>query len=943
MGDSLDGALQEQIAVAGMYENWFLEYASYVILERAVPAVEDGLKPVQRRILHALKEMDDGRFNKVANVIGQTMQYHPHGDASINDAIVNLGQKELLFDCQGNWGDVRTGDGAAAARYIEVRLSKFANEVVFNNQTTHWQLSYDGRKREPITLPIKFPLLLAQGVEGIAVGLATKIMPHNFCELIQGSIDLLNNKKVELYPDFLTGGMMDASTYNDGLRGGRIRIRAKIEEFDKRTLLIKEIPFTTTTTSLIDSIIKANDSGKIKIKKVIDNTAKDVEIQIQLAPGISPDVTIDALYAFTDCEISISPNACVIIEDKPHFVGVAEILRVSTNQTVDLLKEELEIRKGELMERLLFSSLEKIFIENRIYRNIEECETFELVIETVDIGLEPYKKQFYREITEEDILKLLEIRIKRISKFDSFKADESMRKLEEELAEVENHLANLIRYAIDYFKNLLQKYGKGKERKTEIKNFNTITATVVAAANQKLYVNRTDGFIGYSLKKDEFVMDCSDIDDIIIFRLDGTCIVTKVQEKVFVGKDIIYCSVFKKNDDRKVFNLVYLDAKSGVSYVKRFKVTSVTRDREYRLVGSHAKSKITYFSANDNGEAEVIQLNLTANCTAKIKQFDYDFAKLAIKGRESLGNMLTKYPVRKITQKSAGVSTLGGVNIWYDPTIGRLNRDQHGDHIGNFEPSDYILAIYRSGNYELTNFELTNRYPAEDILYLKKFNPKAIVSGIYFDGVNKTHFIKRFKLETSTIDKKFLFISDHKASKLLSVTDNYSPNVQIKHKPDGKTNEVIILPISEIVEVRGWKAIGSKLNYPKLVDALFIETEVKAEEEAETNFSDEDHEAADVKNLSGSIMPDSENGNIANEKETEEEMNGSENTAAENTSEDENLSEAKAALEKVQDEIPLIINSPVNSEIDDIPFEIKNTDPEHLPKDSNNGDQLGLF
>ncbi len=943
MGDSLDGALQEQIAVAGMYENWFLEYASYVILERAVPAVEDGLKPVQRRILHALKEMDDGRFNKVANVIGQTMQYHPHGDASINDAIVNLGQKELLFDCQGNWGDVRTGDGAAAARYIEVRLSKFANDVVFNNQTTHWQLSYDGRKREPITLPIKFPLLLAQGVEGIAVGLATKIMPHNFCELIQGSIDLLNNKKVELYPDFLTGGMMDASTYNDGLRGGRIRIRAKIEEFDKKTLLIKEIPYTTTTTSLIDSIIKANDSGKIKIKKVIDNTAKDVEIQVQLAPGISPDVTIDALYAFTDCEISISPNACVIIEDKPHFVGVAEILRVSTNQTVDLLKEELEIRRGELMERLLFSSLEKIFIENRIYRNIEECETFELVIETVDKGLEPYKKQFYREITEEDILKLLEIRIKRISKFDSFKADESMRKLEEELAEVENHLANLIRYAIDYFKNLLQKYGKGKERKTEIKNFNTITATVVAAANQKLYVNRTDGFIGYSLKKDEFVMDCSDIDDIIIFRLDGTCIVTKVQEKVFVGKDIIYCSVFKKNDDRKVFNLVYLDAKSGVSYVKRFKVTSVTRDREYKLVGNHAKSKITYFSANDNGEAEVIQLNLTANCTAKIKQFDYDFAKLAIKGRESLGNMLTKFPVRKITQKSAGVSTLGGVNIWYDPTIGRLNRDQHGDHIGNFEPSDYILAIYRSGNYELTNFELTNRYPAEDILYLKKFNPKAIVSGIYFDGANKTHFIKRFKLETSTIDKKFLFISDHKASKLLSVTDNYSPNVQIKHKPDGKTNEVIILPISEIVEVRGWKAIGSKLNYPKLVEALFIETEEKAEEEAEPNLPDEEHEVADVKNLPVRIKPDSENGIMDNEIETEEARNESGNSSAENTSEDENLSKAKTALEKAQDEIPLIINRPANSDIDDIPFEIKNTDPEHLPKDSNNGEQLGLF
>ncbi|MFM6938621.1 MAG: DNA gyrase/topoisomerase IV subunit A, partial [Aquirufa sp.] len=484
MSETTEGALQNQIAVAGMYENWFLEYASYVILERAVPAVEDGLKPVQRRILHALKEMDDGRFNKVANVIGQTMQYHPHGDASINDALVNLGQKDLLFDCQGNWGDNRTGDSAAAARYIEVRLSKFANDVVFNNQTTRWQLSYDGRKKEPITLPIKFPLLLAQGVEGIAVGLATKIMPHNFCEIIQASIDLLNNKKVILYPDFQLGGMIDVSNYNDGLRGGRIRVRAKIEEFDKKTLLIKEIPFGTTTTSLIDSIIKANDTGKIKIKKVIDNTAKDVEIQIQLAPGISPDVTIDALYAFTDCEVSISPNACVIVDEKPQFIGIAEILRVSTDQTVDLLKQELEIRRNELMERLLFSSLEKIFIENRIYRNIEECETFESVIEMVDKGLEPYKEDFYREIVEEDILRLLEIRIKRISKFDSFKADEAMKRLQDELAEVEDNLANLIRYAIDYFKHLLQKYGKGRERKTEIKSFNTITATVVAQANQ---------------------------------------------------------------------------------------------------------------------------------------------------------------------------------------------------------------------------------------------------------------------------------------------------------------------------------------------------------------------------------------------------------------------------------------------------------------------------
>jgi topoisomerase-4 subunit A len=917
MSDQIEGELQNQIAVAGMYENWFLEYASYVILERAVPAVGDGLKPVQRRILHALKEMDDGRFNKVANVIGQTMQYHPHGDASINDALVNLGQKELLFDCQGNWGDNRTGDSAAAARYIEVRLSKFANDVVFNDQTTNWQLSYDGRKKEPITLPIKFPLLLAQGVEGIAVGLATKIMPHNFCEILQASIDLLNNKKVELLPDFQFGGLMDASNYNDGLRGGRIRVRARIEELDKKTLIIKEIPYTTTTTSLIDSIIKANDTGKIKIKKVIDNTAKEVEIQIQLAPGISPDVTIDALYAFTDCEVSISPNACVIVEDKPHFIGIAEILKVSTSQTVDLLKQELEIRKNELMERLLFSSLEKIFIENRIYRQIEECETFELVIETVDKGLDPFKKDFYREITEEDILRLLEIRIKRISKFDSFKADELMKRLLEELAEVEDNLANLVRYAINYFKNLLQKYGKGRERKTEIQGFNTISATVVAAANQKLYVNRADGFIGYSLKKDEYVMDCSDIDDIIVFRQNGTCVVTKIQEKVFVGKDVLYVSVFKKNDDRKVYNLVYADGKSGVSYIKRFKVTSVTRDREYRVVGADAKSKITYFSANENGEAEVISISLTANCTAKIKQFDYDFAKLAIKGRESLGNVLTKYPVRKIIQKSAGVSTLGGVDIWYDPTIGRLNRDQHGDYIGNFQPTDLILSIYKSGNYELTNFELTNRYPAEEILYLKLFNLNGIISAIYYDGSNKSHFIKRFKIETSTIDKKFLFISDHKASNLLAASDNYSPNVQIKHKPDGKTNEILLVPIDELVELRGWKAIGSKLNYTKLVDIEFIETEAQSPEPVAIQIVE--HVAV--------IEPE---------------------TIIEVTMEEGSDSDITNELEVIPtvdvEDIPLTIKGEVlTNEIEDIPLEIKNYSTDSIPKEANKGEQLGLF
>ena len=916
MSETTEGALQNQIAVAGMYENWFLEYASYVILERAVPAVEDGLKPVQRRILHALKEMDDGRFNKVANVIGQTMQYHPHGDASINDALVNLGQKDLLFDCQGNWGDNRTGDSAAAARYIEVRLSKFANDVVFNNQTTRWQLSYDGRKKEPITLPIKFPLLLAQGVEGIAVGLATKIMPHNFCEIIQASIDLLNNKKVTLYPDFQLGGMIDVSNYNDGLRGGRIRVRAKIEEFDKKTLLIKEIPFGTTTTSLIDSIIKANDTGKIKIKKVIDNTAKDVEIQIQLAPGISPDVTIDALYAFTDCEVSISPNACVIVDEKPQFIGIAEILRVSTDQTVDLLKQELEIRRGELMERLLFSSLEKIFIENRIYRDIEECETFESVIEMVDKGLEPYKKDFYREIVEEDILRLLEIRIKRISKFDSFKADEAMKRLQDELAEVEDNLANLIRYAIDYFKNLLQKYGKGRERKTEIKSFNTITATVVAQANQKLYVNREDGFIGYGLKKDEFVMDCSDIDDIIVFRQNGTCVVTKVQEKVFVGKDILYVSVFKKNDDRKVYNLVYFDGKTGISYVKRFKVTSVTRDREYRIVSQDNKSKITYFSANENGEAEVISINLTANCTAKNKQFDYDFAKLAIKGRESLGNVLTKYPVRKIVQKSAGVSTLGGVDIWYDPTIGRLNRDQHGDYVGNFEPNDNILAIYNSGNYELTNFELTNRYPAEEIALLAKFNPKGIISAVYFDGSNKTYFIKRFKIETSTIDKKFLFIADHKASKLVASSINYAPNVQIKHKPDGKTAEIELIPIEELVDVRGWKAIGSKLNYPKLTDVQFIETETVMPESEEILSSNEE-------NMEAEEVSDVEN---------------EETTAPVTITESIPVGQTVTFEEDVEDKS--VAETP---KVEEIPLEIKNYPSENLPKDATKGEQLGLF
>lgn len=833
-------ALQEQVAVAGLYENWFLEYASYVILERAVPAVEDGLKPVQRRILHALKEMDDGRFNKAANVIGQTMQYHPHGDASINDAMVNLGQKDLVFDCQGNWGDYRTGDGAAAARYIEVRLSKFALDVIFNPQTTEWQLSYDGRKKEPVSLPVKFPLLLAHGVEGIAVGLSTKIMPHNFVELIEASINILKNKPFEIYPDFLTGGYVDVSNYQDGHRGGKIRVRAKIEEFDKKTLLIKDIPFSTTTTNLIESIIKANDAGKIKIKKVIDNTAKDVEIQVQLAAGVSPDVTIDALYAFTDCEVSISPNACVIIADKPHFVGVTEILQTCTQQTVRLLERELEIRRDELMEKLLFSSLEKIFIENRIYRDIEECVTFEDVIATVDKGLEPYKPQFYREIVEEDILRLLEIRIKRISKYDAFKADELMKRLQDELAEVLDNLANIIRYSIEYFKEILKKHGKGRERKTEIRNFNTISAAVVAANNQKLYVDRVGGFIGYGLKKEEFVMDCSDIDDIIVFRQDGKCMVTKVQEKVFVGKDIIYVSVFKKNDDRKVYNLVYFDAKSGVSYVKRFKVTAVTRDREYDLTAGNPKSKILYFTANENGEAETIQVNLTASCTARVKQFEYDFKTLLIKGRDSMGNVLTKYPVRKIILKSAGVSTLGGVDIYYDENVGRLNRDEHGKYLGNFDAKDNILVIYNDGQYELTNFELTNRYEIKDIMVLTKFIPDSIITSVYYDGNSKLYYAKRFRIETTTIDKKFLFISDEKGSKLTIATVDIYPRIELSYKKDNSSPVVVEeINLDELTDIRGWKAMGVKLTTFKVQSIKPLEPRVVEMELVETSENTE--------------------------------------------------------------------------------------------------------
>jgi len=833
---SKEGSLHDSVPVTGMYKEWFLDYASYVILERAVPAIEDGLKPVQRRILHAMKEMDDGRFNKVANIIGQSMQYHPHGDASIGDAMVNIGQKELLIETQGNWGDIRTGDRAAAARYIEARLSKFALEVVFNPQTTEWQLSYDGRKREPVTLPVKFPLLLAQGVEGIAVGLSTKILPHNFCELIAGSIDILKGNPTNVLPDFITGGFADFSEYNGGQRGGKVKVRAKIEEEDSKTVLIKEIPYGTTTDSLIDSILKANDKGKIKIKKVVDNTAKDVEIAIQLAPGVSPDVTIDALYAFTDCQVSISPNACVIIDDKPVFLNVNDILAYNTKQTKALLKRELEIRKAELMEKLLFSSLEKIFIENRIYRDIEECTTWEGVLEAIDKGLEPYKPDFYREIVQDDLTRLTEIRIKRISKFDTFKADELMKKLQDELKDVNYNLRHLTDYAIKYYENLLTKYGKGRERKTEIRAFDTIEATVVAANNAKLYVNRVDGFVGSGLKKDEFVCDCSDLDDIIVIRKDGKCVVSKIQEKNFMGKDILHVAIFRKGDERMVYNLIYLDGGSGRAMVKRFQVLAVTRDKEYDLTKGTKGSKTMYLTANPNGEAEIVTVYLTQGAKARVKVFDFDFSTIEIKGRGAGGNILTKYPVRKIQLKMEGVSTLGGLDIYYDPIVGRLNTDQRGNLIGNFLGDDKVLVCYKTGDYELTSFELTNRFDPSNVILIEKFDPDKIISAIYYDGSSKTFYVKRFLIETTTINKKFNFITDHKQSYLKVISTDKQPQATVILEK-GKEEEVMDYDLDMLIDVKGWKAIGNKLSSHTIKDINLIESK---KSNSEDNSKEED-------------------------------------------------------------------------------------------------------
>ncbi|MCK4638856.1 MAG: DNA gyrase/topoisomerase IV subunit A, partial [Bacteroidales bacterium] len=776
---SSSGELHKTIHLSGMYKNWFLDYASYVILERAVPDIYDGLKPVHRRILHAMKELDDGRYNKVANIIGHTMKYHPHGDASIGDALVQLGQKDLLINTQGNWGNILTGDGAAAPRYIEARLSKFALDVLFNPKTTSWKLSYDGRNKEPVSLPVKFPLLLAQGVEGIAVGLASKILPHNFNELIDASVNVLQEKDFEIYPDFQTGCMADFSRYNDGIRGGKVRIRAKINQRDKKTLVITEIPFGTNTTNLIDSIVSANDKGKIKIKKIDDNTAGDVEIIIHLAPGVSPDQTIDALYAFTNCEISISPNSCVIEKGKPKFAGVKEILKTSVNNTVSLLKMELEIRKNELHEQWHFSSLEKIFIEERIYRNIEKCRTWESVLEAIDKGLEPFKSKFFREITKEDIIRLTEIKIKRISKYSSLKAEEIIKDIEFELDEVDNHLEHLIDYAINFYKQIKKKYGKGRERKTEIRNFDIIQATMVAAASQKLYVNREEGFAGTSLKKDEYVCDCSDIDDIIIFRSDGAFLVTKVSTKTFVGKNIIHIDVFKKNDDRTIYNMIYRDGRRGKTMVKRFPVKGITRDKEYNLTKGTEGTKILYFTANPNGEAEIVKVNLKPKPKLKKLAFEYDFSDLTIKGRSSKGNILTRHIVKNIIQREEGVSTLGARNIWYDDIVKRLNTEQRGEYLGAFKGDDKILTIMQNGTYKLVNYDLSTHFD-EDMIRIEKFNPDKIISVVYLEGNQKKYYTKRFQIDQqSNGTKKVIFIGEHPDAELINISLDSLPRIEV--------------------------------------------------------------------------------------------------------------------------------------------------------------------
>ncbi len=865
-----DSREQEIISVSGMYKNWFLDYASYVILERAVPHIKDGLKPVQRRILHAMKRLDDGRYNKVANIIGFTMQYHPHGDASIGDALVQLGQKELLIDMQGNWGNTLTGDSAAAPRYIEARLSKFALEVVFNAKTTDWKLSYDGRNQEPINLPVKFPLLLAQGVEGIAVGLASKILPHNFIELIDASIAYLRKEEFQLYPDFASGGLIDVSRYNEGLRGGKIKVRAKIEKTDKKTLTITELPFGKTTSSLIDSIVSANEKGKFKIKKIEDKTSDSVKIIIHLNNDISQDQAIDALYAFTDCEISISPNSTVIDEDKPKFLPVSAILKRSADNTLDLLKLELEIEISELNESLFFASLEKIFIENKIYQDIEECTTFDSIIEAIDKGLEPFKKQLLREVTREDIIKLTEIKIKRISKFDSFKADELIKSLNEKKSQAQYNLEHIVDFTINYFKHLKTKYGKGKERKTEIRNFDEIIASQVAVANRKLYVNFKDGFAGTDLKDGEYFKDCSEFDDVIVFQKDGTYFVTRVSDKFFIGQNTVHFDIFKKNDKRTTYNVAYLDGKTGYSYVKRFTVTSIIKEKKYNLTQGYKYSEILYFSVNPNAEAEVVLVKHKPKPRLKKLKFEFDFSTLGIRNRSAKGNLLTKHLVHKITLIGKGESTIGGRKIWFDKSTFRLKDSESDIYLGEFEKKDKIIAVCKRGVYRITTFELTNHYEL-DTIFIAKYDSQKIFNAVYYNAEMENVYLKRFTFEQTAVEQSF--IGDNEKSYLIEFSEITKPLVEISFKDKNKQTKTI--NADEFIAVKSVTARGKRLTTDEVKKIKFIRVEIeepeKKEDKNEENKNEQIHQKPEINDDDSLIdfevtMPDGKKLNLKEDK-----------------------------------------------------------------------------
>ena len=843
--DTKNASVKHQLT--GMYQNWFLDYASYVILERAVPHINDGFKPVQRRILHSMKRLDDGRYNKVANIVGHTMQFHPHGDASIGDALVQLGQKDLLIDCQGNWGNILTGDGAAAPRYIEARLSKFALDVVFNAKTTEWQSSYDGRNKEPITLPVKFPLLLAQGVEGIAVGLSSKILPHNFNELCDAAIAYLRKEEFQLYPDFQTGGSIDVSRYNDGERGGAVKVRAKINKIDNKTLAITEIPFGKTVPSVCDSIVKASEKGKIKIRKVEDLTSEKVEILVHLAPGVSSDKTLDALYAFTDCEVNISPNCCVIDEKKPHFLTVSDVLRKSADNTLSLLRKELEIRRGELLESLHFSSLEKIFIEERIYKDkkFEQAENMDAACEHIDERLTPFYPQFVREVTKEDILRLMEIKMARILKFNKDKADENIARIKEEIEEIDFKLAHIVNYTIDWFEMLKNKYGENYPRRTEIRNFDTIEAAKVVEANEKLYINREEGFIGTSLKKDEFVANCSDMDDIILFYKDGKYKVVKVSDKMFVGKNVLYVDVFKKNDKRTIYNVVYRDGKAGFYYIKRFNITSITRDREYDITQGNPGSRIVYFTANPNGEAEIIKVTLKPNPRIKKISFEKDFSEIGIKGRQSMGNILSKNDVHKIVLKQRGGSTLGGRKVWFDPDVLRLNYDERGQYLGEFHSDELILVVMENGEFYTTNFDLNNHYEP-GIRIIEKYDANKVWSAALFDADQQGYpYLKRFTFEASA--RKLNFLGENKQNQLILITDVVYPRIQVTFGGSDAFREALEIDVEDFIGVKSYKAKGKRITtfaveqISELEPIRFPEeTETVEEEPEESQIEDPD-------------------------------------------------------------------------------------------------------